>query len=330
MGARLRLKSPTHVGEGTPLLGGPVLSRSELLRGLLLGGAGLGPSVLLGCGGRVEWGYSGSGGPGVWASLSEDYVMCDGRQQSPVDLTGYTLGRRSPLAFSYGTPGRVRNDGAFVHVDYPGGNSLVSDGRSYDLKSAHVHAPSEHAVDGEAFAAELHLVHADAEGHFAVVGLLFADGEPSPLIQVMLDAAPAVPGETARDGVAIDPGAYVPDDPSYFRYDGSKTTPPCDEDVAWHVMREIRTILRSPDRRTADACGRADQPPAPARQRPADHARRRDIHRAGVSVGDSPPGRAGPRRDSSVAWLRSQSPRVVGPARRVGRTLLNHARPCRR
>ena len=213
-----------------------------MLRGLLLGGAGLGAAVLLGCGGRVEWGYSGSGGPEAWASLSEDYAMCDGRQQSPVDLTGYTLGGRSPLVFSYGTPaGAVRNDGAFVHVDYPGGNSLVSDGRSYDLKSAHVHAPSEHAVDGEMFAAEMHLVHADAEGGIAVVGLLLADGEPSPPVQVMLDAAPAA-GETTRDGVVIDPGAHVPDDPSYFRYDGSKTTPPCDEDVAWHVMREIRTI----------------------------------------------------------------------------------------
>lgn len=250
MGARLRVSSPTHLGEGTPLSGGDVISRRALLRGLLLGCAGLGAAVLVGCGergpahrGRVEWGYSGSSGPGAWASLSAEYAVCDGRQQSPVDLAGYAPGRRSPLVFSYRTPAEaVRNDGTFVHVDYPAGNSLVSDGRSYDLKSTHVHAPSEHAVDGEAFAAELHLVHADAAGGLAVVGLLFADGEPSPLIQVMLDAAPAAAGETARDGVAIDPGAYVPDDPSYFHYDGSKTTPPCDEDVAWHVMRETRTI----------------------------------------------------------------------------------------
>ena len=42
--------------------------------------------------------------------------------------------------------------------------------------------------------------------------------------------------------MAIDPGAYVPGGTSYFAYDGSKTTPPCDEGVAWHVMREVRTI----------------------------------------------------------------------------------------
>ena len=235
---------PTH-----PRLGARPLSRRALLGGLLLGGAGLGATGLLGCGergaaphGQVEWGYAGTSGPEAWASLSAAYALCDGRRQSPVDLTGYALGGRAPLAFSYGTPARtVRNDGVFVHVDYPDGNSLVSDGSRYDLKSAHVHAPSEHAIDGEPFAAELHLVHADAEGRLAVVGLLFADGEPSPLVQVMLDAAPTT-GETTRDGVAIDPGAYVPDGTSYFRYDGSKTTPPCDEDIVWHVMREARTI----------------------------------------------------------------------------------------
>ena len=232
-----------------PRPGARLLSRRAVLRGLLVGGAGLGAAVLLGCGkrgasprGEVGWGYAGSSGPGEWAALSAAYAMCDGRRQSPVDLTGYTLGGRAPLAFSYGTRARaVCNDGVFVHVDYPAGNELVSDGSSYGLLSAHVHAPSEHAVEGEQFAAELHLVHADADGRLAVVGLLLADGEPSPLVQVMLDAAPAA-GETARGGVAVDPGAYVPDRPSYFRYDGSKTTPPCDEEVVWHVMREVWTI----------------------------------------------------------------------------------------
>ena len=270
MDTRLTAQRLTPVGEGTPPLGGPVLSRRALLRGLLLGSAGLGAAVLIGCGGRVEWGYSGSSGPGAWASLSDEYATCGGSRQSPVDLTGYTPGGRSPLAFSYGTPAEaVRNDGVFVHVDYPGGNSLVSDGRSYDLVSVHVHAPSEHTVDGEAFAAELHLVHADADGGFAVVGLMFAYGERSPLIQVMLDAAPAAAGETARDGVAIDPGAYVPDGPSYFRYDGSKTTPPCDEEVAWHVMRETRTISPAQvDVLQALGGGPTNRPLQPANGRP--------------------------------------------------------------
>ena len=60
----------------------------------------------------------------------------------------------------------------------------------------------------------------------------------------MLDAAPPA-GATVEAGVDIDPGGYVPVEPSYFRYDGSTTTPPCEEQVAWHVMREVRTISQA-------------------------------------------------------------------------------------
>ena len=251
------------------------LGRRALLRGLLLGGAGLGAAALLGCGDdgpggaeAVEWSFSGSRGPGAWASLSEAFAACGGQRQSPVDLSGYTVGGRAPLGFSYATRAEaVRNDGVFVHVDYPAGNSLLSDGSSYNLLSAHAHAPSEHTVDGAAFAAELHLVHADAEGRLAVVGLLFAAGEASPAIQAMLDAAPAA-GETARDA-AIDPRAYVPADAAYFRYDGSKTTPPCDEGVAWHVMREARTISGAQvDALQALAGGPTNRPTQPVNDRP--------------------------------------------------------------
>ena len=187
----------------------------------------------------MDWAYEGTNGPDRWASLDEAYSDCGGREQSPVDITGHVDGDGEPLAFSYGTPANVaRTSGPFVYADYPAGNTLVSGGRTYGLQSMHMHAPSEHTVEGEQFAAELHLVHADADGSLAVVGLLFALGEASPAVQALLDAAPAE-GETADEGIAIDPTPYVPADPACYRYDGSLTTPPCSEGVAWHVMREV-------------------------------------------------------------------------------------------
>jgi len=190
----------------------------------------------------MDWAYDGPNGPGRWASLDEAYSDCGGREQSPVDITGHVEGGGQPLAFSYSTPANVaRNNGVFVHVDYPAGNTLVSRGRTYGLQSMHMHAPSEHTVEGEQFAAELHLVHADADGSLAVVGLLFALGEADPGVQALLDAAPPA-GETADEGVAIDPAGYVPGDPACYRYDGSLTTPPCSEGVAWHVIREVGTV----------------------------------------------------------------------------------------
>ena len=191
----------------------------------------------------VKWGYDGPGAPEHWASLSEEYATCTGgERQSPIDITGYDRGDAAPISFSYVSDAKaVRNDGKSVHVDYAKGNTLSVGQRTYELKSAHLHSPSEHRIDGASFAAELHLVHADADGSLAVVGLLFRPGAPSPVVQAILDIAP-VAGDTVVDGFTLNARGYVPGELGYYRYDGSKTTPPCDEPVDWHVMRQAPTI----------------------------------------------------------------------------------------
>ena len=112
-------------------------------------------------------------------------------------------------------------------------------GGEFKLKSAHFHSPSEHMVDGESFAAELHMVHADSDGRLAVVGLLFTLGEPSPVAQSILDDAPP-PDETANASIPLTDS--LPTNLSHYRYDGSKTTPPCDEPVDWYVLRQPMTV----------------------------------------------------------------------------------------
>ena len=191
----------------------------------------------------VEWGYDGPGAPEHWASLSEDYATCaDGQQQSPVDIAGYEQGDAGPISFLYGSDATaLRNDGKFVHVDFAPSSTLSFGQWTFELKSAHLHSPSEHRIDGVIFAAELHLVHADADGRLVVVGLLFEVGEPSPAVQAILDAAPAA-GNTISAGIALNAGDYVPGELGYYRYEGSKTTPSCHEPVGWYVMREPKTI----------------------------------------------------------------------------------------
>ena len=208
-----------------------------LLAALLTGAACAGPDP------EVKWGYDGPGGPERWASLSEEYATCaDGQRQSPIDIAGCDRGDAAPIALSYsGYASAVRNDGRFVHVDYGRGNTLSVGRRTYELKSAHFHSPSEHLIDGTSFAAELHLVHEDADSNLVVVGMLFKLGAPSPVAQEILGAAPAA-GDTVVEGFALSARDYMPGELSYYRYDGSKTTPPCGEPVDWYVMRQMETI----------------------------------------------------------------------------------------
>ena len=207
----------------------------------------MGAMIAGGCGRgehAVEWGYAGPGAPENWAALSEEYATCaNGEQQSPIDISGYVTAETDrPILFSYvSNANAVRNDGKFVHVDYAPGNILTVGQQPFTLESAHFHSPSEHRIDGVSFAAELHLVHADADGNLAVVGLLFTLGEPSPVVQEVLDAAPPA-GKTSSEGFALNASGFAPEELGYYRYDGSKTTPPCDEPVDWYVMREPRPI----------------------------------------------------------------------------------------
>ena len=191
----------------------------------------------------VEWGYQGPGAPENWASLSDDYALCaDGERQSPIDIARYETGDAEAISFSYGGDAKaVRNKGKFVYVDYAPGSAFNVGERTFELKSAHLHSPSEHLVDGVSFAAELHLVHQDAGGALAVVGLLFRLGEPSPVVQAILDAAPDA-GDAAAPTNDLNSGVYTPGELAYYKYDGSLTTPPCSEPVGWYVMREPKSI----------------------------------------------------------------------------------------
>ncbi len=208
-------------------------------------------SAIVACGGEdapttvdaVEWGYKGPGAPENWASLSEEYATCaDGEQQSPVDITAYEAGDAAPISFSYGSEAiAVRNDGKLVHIDYSPGNTLKVGQQTFELKSAHLHSPSEHRIDGVNFEAELHLVHADADGNLAVAAVLFRLGEPSPAVQAILDIAPKA-GDTVGDGIKLNASVEATVELGYYHYDGSKTTPPCDEPVSWYVMREMKTV----------------------------------------------------------------------------------------
>ena len=66
-------------------------------------------------------------------------------------------------------------------------------------------------------------------------------GGPSPVVQAILDAAPAA-GSTVSAAITLDAVGYVPGELGYYRYEGSKTTPPCHEPVDWYVMREPKSI----------------------------------------------------------------------------------------
>ena len=224
--------------------------------------------LLVSCGGEIakpDWDYSGAHGPAEWAFLSDDYAACgEGLQQSPVDITGYIPQQGASLEFDYsGDAASATNAYRQAYFTFGGEDTLDIGEASYHLKSAHLHAPSEHLIDGESFAAELHMVHDDSDGNLAVIGVLFRVGAANGMVETMLDEAPEA-GRVIDGELTLNAASLTPESQSYFHYAGSKTTPPCDEPVAWYVLKTPLSVSQEQADQIMKLSGGANNRPVQA------------------------------------------------------------------
>ncbi|MCA6217011.1 carbonic anhydrase family protein [Ideonella sp. B7] len=192
-----------------------------------------------------HWSYDGLEGPQAWARLAPEYAQCaSGHRQSPVDIRDGIPVQLPPIQFDYRPSGfSVLDNGHTIQVTPEAGNSIVVNGRRYELVQFHFHKPSEERLNGRVFDMVVHLVHRDAEGHLAVVAVLLQRGDaPQPQVQAVWNALPLERGDSLASPVPIDLPALLPQDARYLTYMGSLTTPPCTEGVLWLVMKQPVTV----------------------------------------------------------------------------------------
>lgn len=202
----------------------------------------------------VDWNHNpdAATGPSFWGALTFPFATCGavlspnspfvevGLKQSPVDIAGAAAALLPAPIFLYGsTPFEVENTGHVVEVPYVAGSKLLVGLDSYDLVQFHFHAPSEHTVNGRLSSMELHLVHRNALGNLAVVGVLLQVGRnPNPVIEEIFANAPLTPGAVPVEGRTLNARELLPRNAfTHWTYSGSLTTPPCSEGVRWIVLK---------------------------------------------------------------------------------------------
>jgi carbonic anhydrase len=198
----------------------------------------------------AHWGYEGKDGPEYWPRLSPAYAACgQGRQQSPVDIVQNSAGDSGAWRIDYRTTSLkiahhehvtdIVDNGHTIQVTVDEGSTLTTERSVYKLRQFHFHTPSEHAIDGSRFPLEVHFVHQDSQGRFAVVAALFQEGPENENLAKIIRHLPKARGESADlADVRLELAFHLPATNASYTYMGSLTTPPCSENVEWLVFRD--------------------------------------------------------------------------------------------
>ncbi|KAL6988429.1 carbonic anhydrase [Sarracenia purpurea var. burkii] len=127
---------------------------------------------------------------------------------------------------------------------------LNVDSKNYTLLQMHWHLPSEHKIDGVSSDAELHLVHRASDGSFSVIAILYQIGDADPIVaKIQSKLAQLVKKVyTSHQLAQIAVGTFNTltlrrNTRKYYRYIGSLTTPPCSENVIWHVLAKVTSYF---------------------------------------------------------------------------------------
>ncbi|XP_073684931.1 carbonic anhydrase 9 [Garra rufa] len=230
------------------------------------------------------------------------YPNCNGRKQSPVNIDtqkvikNQELGPFDLINFSLShTLKTLKNNGHTVECELMAGAVGVQGGglkHKYTVQQFHFHwggkdlmrhPGSEHTLNGHRSPLELHIVSrrsdlsdstaAKVQDGFAVMGF-FIEGkekekQTSAVWESFTEYLQKIPrkGDKVRimEPFSMDQLLKGVDLRKYYRYNGSLTTPPCNEAVVWTIFKDpIRIsrdlLLRFPTKISFDNVYRPQQP----------------------------------------------------------------------
>lgn len=176
-----------------------------------------------------------------WGELS--LICAEGNFQSPINIISIQAIAQSNnlLAINYDQVkiAIISNLGfeimALIEEEY----LLKYQSNQYKLLQFHFHSDGEHTIDGVNRLLELHLVHSDTNNNLSVIGILFEEGSNNIAFQQFLDNLPEKEGQTKNYNQMIDITQFLPNNKSFYSYDGSLTTPDCTEGVNWIIMKDL-------------------------------------------------------------------------------------------
>ncbi len=188
----------------------------------------------------AQWGYKDKLAPAYWAILDEKYKICeDGKNQSPINIEDTISTTLEELTFYDDSRATTfEYDAKVLKVNFSRGNSVEFLNSSYSLKQMVFHTPAENKIENENFPMEVQLIHTDNKGSTLILSVLVEeDDETNIVLNKLLRNIPLNIGD--KNELKSDVYGYdiLPEEKTYFTFDGSLTNPPCTEGVKWIVFK---------------------------------------------------------------------------------------------
>jgi carbonic anhydrase len=219
----------------------------------------------------AHWSYEGADGPAKWGDLDPANRACSaGGEQSPINVVDTIQAQLAPLKITWDKQAdTIVNNGHTIQLNIGDSSVLGYGNTNFRLLQFHFHRPSEHLIGGKSFPMEVHFVHANVRNSLAVIGVLMTTGKPNVVFNKIVSTMPEKEGPAVKADPAINPNGLLPAGRSYYRYEGSLTTPPCSETVDWLLLTEPIQVAEADVARFAKLY--------PMNARPAQKANRRFV-----------------------------------------------------
>uniref|UniRef100_UPI00358FBDDB carbonic anhydrase 2-like n=1 Tax=Myxine glutinosa TaxID=7769 RepID=UPI00358FBDDB len=212
-------------------------------------------------------------GPVHWRDW---YSSCGGKKQSPIDIHTGKVKRKAELEefVFYGHNKEMRgvkitNNGHTIKVSLEEEITMEGGGLSSTYRAVEfhfhwgnsTHPGSEHTINGQRFHMEVHVVHYNTKyktikeakekpDGLAVLAVFYNEGKENVAFNAIVDSLNGVQHEgqvkkllsTFKLEQILPPRENLK---QFYRYDGSLTTPECNEVVTWTVFELPNTLSRS-------------------------------------------------------------------------------------
>ncbi|MBM3590685.1 MAG: carbonic anhydrase family protein, partial [Alphaproteobacteria bacterium] len=202
--------------------------------------------IIWGC--KKEWSYNGKYNSQKWGDISQEFKFCKiGFNQSPIDIDKDLVGefKQHELEFNYQDSVIEKiNQKYHQKLVFYGNNFLLRGKKKYWLRYIEFHHPSEHQIESNPHSLEMQIYHKSDDEQWLVVSFfLELDLKNIDLENHNFENfIEFIKSKTQESKLSLT--KLINKNSSSFFYEGSFTSPPCQEGVKWYIMKEPQYLGR--------------------------------------------------------------------------------------